>query len=126
VPWRFPGDLCPFKWNYTFFYTSFDAVFNSLGKRVRVCGSKNSRFKRYFNFNLVKLVAWKTRKDNAVLLSLCFPCLSYARFDEINIEISGEPSIFQILRNRTPFCREWKTACRKVVYGNMDLEGASA
>lgn len=116
VPWRFRGDLCLSKWNYIFLYT---APFNSLQKGVRVFGSKNNRFKSYFNFNLVKLTVWKIRKDNAAISSLCFPYLLYTRFDEINIETSLKLSILQILCSWILFCREWNTACRKTVYGNM-------
>lgn len=101
------------------FYTPFDALFNSLQKGVRVFGSKNSRFKSYFNFNLVELIVWKIRKDNAVFSSLCFPYPLYTGFDEINIETFLKLSILQILCSWILFCRKWNTARRKTVYGNM-------
>ena len=106
VPWGFRGDLCLSKWKYIFFYTPFDAVFNSLQKGIRVFASKNNRFKSYFNFNLVELIVWKIRNNNAVFSSLCFPYLLYTGFDEINIETSLKLDILQILCSWILFCRE--------------------
>lgn len=39
----------------------------------------------------------KTSKDNAELLRLCYPSLSYIQLDEINIEISFKRCIFKYM-----------------------------
>lgn len=66
---------------YIFFYTPFDAFFNSLQRRgAKVLGSKNDQFKRYFNFNIVKLIVRVTRRryiankrknDPSTFIALC-------------------------------------------------------
>lgn len=61
-----------FKLNNTFFYMSFEAFFVIIYKKksMKILGSRNSWFKRSFNFNIAKLIVWKTRKDSVILL--CF------------------------------------------------------
>lgn len=39
-----------------FFHDPFDALFNSLQKRIKVLGWKNDQCKRYFNFDVAKLI----------------------------------------------------------------------
>lgn len=48
------------------FYTTFEAFFfNSPRKDIDILNWKNDQFKGYFNFDIVKLVVWKTKKDIA-------------------------------------------------------------